>query len=118
MKNRKLLKTLEKEIILFSAINANLNARAFINRIFGYLRANKDLLQEENHKKLYDECLIILKWIYRKDVKGKNPQEVFEIVTDIMVKNQSYGCEKELFDKYLKYRIDAWSSGYYDKLFE
>ena len=45
MKNRKLLKTLEKEIILFSAINANLNARAFINRIIGYLRANKDLLQ-------------------------------------------------------------------------
>ena len=47
MKNRKLLKTLEKEIILFSAINANLNARAFINRIFGYLRANKDLLDKD-----------------------------------------------------------------------
>ena len=26
--------------------------------------------------------------------------------------------EKELFDKYLKFRIDAWNSGYYDKLFK
>lgn len=107
MKNRKLLKTLESEILLFSAANTDTTAQAFINRIFAYLRANKDLLQEENHKKLYDECVIILKWIYRKDIKGKNQQKVFETATDIMVKNENFDCEKELFDKYLKFRIDA-----------
>ena len=35
-----------------------------------------------------------------------------------MVKNENFGCEKGLFDKYLKFRIDAWNSGYYDKLFK
>ena len=118
MKNRKLLKTLEKEIILYALANTDMTTRGFINRVFAYLRANKDLLQEENYKRLYNECIIALKWLYRKDIKAKNPQEIFEIVADLMIKNEGYGYKKEIVESYLKFRIDAWNSGYYDKLFE
>jgi len=73
MKNKKLLKVLETEILLYALKNSNIkSARSFIIRIFGYLRANLDLLQVKEYKKLYDECLIFLKWSNRKDLKCKD----------------------------------------------
>ena len=118
MKNKKILKTLEKEIKLFALININRPARALVNRIFAYLRGNIKLLEKENYKKLYNECLIMLHWMYRKEIKNKDNQKIFEIVTDLNVKTDGYGCKKELFDSYFKFRLNAWNSGYYNELFE
>ena len=102
----------------YAVANTNRTVRSFINRVFAYLRANKELLEQKDYKKLYDECLILLKWLYRKDVTYKNQEEIFEIVIDLMVKKEGFGFDKEIVDSYLKFRIDAWNSGYYDKLFE
>ena len=120
MKNKKLLKVLETEILLYALKNSNIkSARSFIIRIFGYLRANLDLLQVQEYKKLYDECLIFLKWSNRKDLKCKDTtNEINEIIADIMLKHHNLQCDKETADNYLKFRIDAWNSGYYDALFE
>lgn len=118
MKNRKLLRTLEKEIMLYASVNANRTARGFINRVLAYLRTNRELLEQNDYKKLYDECVLVLKWLYRKEIKYKNAQEIFEIVIDLMVKNEGFGYEKDIVEAYLKFRKDAWSSGYCDKLFK
>lgn len=118
MKN-KLLKTLETEILLYALNNKSSNARSFVLQVFGYLRANLSLLENQIYKKLYDECLIFLKWSNKKDLKCKDvPDDVNEIVADIMLKHHDMKADKDTVEKYLKFRIDAWNSGYYDKLFE
>lgn len=118
MKN-KLLKTLETEILLYALNNKSSNARSFVLQVFGYLRANLSLLENQNYKKLYDECLIFLKWSNKKDLKCKDvPDDVNEIVADIMLKHHDMKADKDTVEKYLKFRIDAWQSGYYDKLYE
>ena len=104
--------------MLYAAANTDRTVRGFTNRIFAYLRANKELLEQKDYKKLYNECLLLLKWLYRKDVKYKKQEEIFEIVIDLMIKKEGFGYDKEIVDSYLKFRTDAWNSGYYDKLFE
>lgn len=116
---KKLLKTLETEIMLYALKNANCNARSFVLRVFGYLRANQHLLENEDYKKLYNECLIFLKWSNNKDLKCKNiPDDVNEIIADIMLEHHNMQFDKDTVEEYLKFRIDAWNSDYYNKLFE
>lgn len=119
VKNKKLLKTLETDILFYALANSKNNARGFITRVFGYLRANLDLLEKQDYKKLYDECLIFLNWSNKKDLKCRNStDETNEIVADIMLKRHNLQFDKETVEHYLKFRKDAWNSGYYDKLFE
>ena len=35
-----------------------------------------------------------------------------------MNKHEDFAYSKEVVDDYLKFRMDAWKTGYYDKLFE
>ena len=116
MKNRKLLRTLEGETFLYAITHSDRKTEGFINRIFAYLRQNMDLLQDENYKKLYDECILLAKWLHRKEYKLE--QNNYEIVTDIMNKHEDYAYSKDIVDAYLKFRIDSWNTGHYDKLFE
>ena len=118
MKN-KLLKTLETEILLYALSHSKTNARSFILEVFEYLHDNLSLLENKDYKKLYDECLIFLKWSNKKDLKCKDvPDDINEIIADIMRKHHDMKAEKETVEQYLKFRTDAWNSGYYDKLFE
>ena len=116
VKNKKLLETLELEIRLYALTHSNRRTEGFINRIFAYLRENMELLQDDNYKKLYDECFLLSKWLRRKEYKLE--QKNYEIVTDIMNKHEDFAYSKEFVDDYLKFRMDAWKTGYYDKLFE
>lgn len=116
MKNKKLLKTLEYEVLLYSVAHSDRRTQGFINRIFAYLRENMELLQDDNYKKLYDECILLSKWLHRKDYKLE--QKNYETVTDLMNKHEDFAYSKEIVDDYLKFRIDSWKTGYYDKLFE
>ena len=119
MKNKKLLKTLEIDILLYALANSKNNARGFITRVFGYLRDNLELLENQDYKKLYEECLIFLKWSNKKDLKcSDSSDETIEIIADIMLKHHNLRFDKETVEHYLKFRKDAWNSGYYDKLFE
>lgn len=120
MKNNKLLKVLETEILLYISKNSEVkNVRSFIMRVFGYLRGNLKLLKQPEYKKLYEECLIFINWSNKKDLKCKNtPNELNEIIADIMREHHNVQADIETVEKYLKFRIDAWNSGYYDKLFE
>ncbi len=119
MKNIKLLKTFEKEILLYALNNSHTSARSFVLRVFGYFRANLNLLENQDYKKLYDECLIFLKWSNKKDLKCKDiPDDVNEIVADIMLKHHNMQFDNDTVKQYLKFRIDAWNSGYYNKLYE
>ena len=120
VKNKKLLKNLEAEILLFALANTNIKKpRSFITRIFGYLRANLNLLENPDYKKLYDECLIFLNYSNAKDLKCKGiSDKENEIVADIMLKHHNLQFDKEIVERYLKLRKDSWNSGYFDKLFE
>ncbi len=117
MKNKKLLETLEAEIHLYAITHSDRQTQGFINRIFAYLRKNMGLLQNTDYKKLYDECIILMKWLYRKDLTD-NIQDTYELVTDLMNKHENFSYSKEIVEAYLKFRIDSWSTGYYNKLFE
>jgi len=116
VKNKKLLETLEIEIRLYALTHSNRRTEGFINRIFAYLRENMELLQDDNYKKLYNECILLSKWLHRKDYKLE--QKNYEIVTDLMNKHEEFAYSKEIVDDYLKFRMDSWKTGYYDKLFE
>ena len=120
MKNKKILERLEKEILFFALANTDIkNARGFITRTLGYLRANLTLLENQDYKKLYDECLIFLNYSNVKDLKCKGiSDKANEIIADIMLKHHNLQFDKEIVEGYLKFRKDAWNSGYYDKLFE
>ena len=117
MKNEKLLNTLEKETYLYALAHSDRKTEGFINRIFAYLRKNKELLQDANYKKLYNECIILIKWLYRKSSPNLD-QEAIEIITDLMNREDDFSYSKEIVDAYLNYRIDAWNSGYYDELYK
>lgn len=117
MKNKKLLETLESETFLYAITHFNVKTHSFINRIFAYIRKNMDLLQDTNYKKLYDECILLMKWLHRKDIPEKQ-QEIFEIVTDIMNKEDTFSYNKEVVEEYLKFRMDSWKTGYYDELYK
>lgn len=116
MKNNKLLKTLESETYLYAITHSDRQTEGFINRIFAYLRQNMELLQDANYKKLYDECILLAKWLRRKECKLE--QNNYEIVTDIMNKHEDFAYSKEVVEDYLKFRMDSWKTGYYDNLFE
>ena len=116
MKNKKLLQTLETEIFLYAVAHSDRRTEGFINRVFAYLRQNMNLLQDDNYKKLYDECFLLAKWLRRKEYKLELKN--YEVVTDVMNKHEDFSFSKEVIEDYLKYRIDAWETGYYDKLFE
>ena len=116
MKNKKLLETLELEIRLYALTHSNRRTEGFINRIFAYLRENMEFLQDDNYKKLYDECILLSKWLHRKEYELE--QKNYEVVTDLMNKHEDFAYSKEVVEDYLKFRIDAWKTGYYDKLFE
>lgn len=116
MKNKKLLETLEIEIRLYALTHFNRRTEGFINRVFAYLRANRHLLEDVNYKKLYDECILLIKWLHRKEYKLE--QKHYEIVTDLMNQHEDFAYNKESIDAYLKFRTDSWETGYYDKLFE
>ena len=117
MKNKKLLKTLEAEIYFYAITHSNRGLQGFMNRIFAYLRKNMELLQNTDYKKLYNECIILKKWLDRKELTD-NIQDTYELVTDLMNKQEDFAYSKEIVEAYLKFRIDSWNTGYYDKLFE
>ena len=116
MKNKKLLQTLETEILLYAVAHSDRRTEGFINRVFAYLRENMNLLEDANYKKLYDECILLSKWLHRKEYKLE--QKNYEIVTDVMNRHEDFAYNKEIVDDYLRFRIDSWETGYYDKLFE
>ena len=116
MKNKKLLQKLETEIFLYAVAHSDRRTEGFINRVFAYLRQNMNLLQDDNYKKLYDECFLLAKWLRRKEYKLELKN--YEVVTDVMNKHEDFSFSKEVIEDYLKFRIDAWKTGYYDKLFE
>lgn len=116
MKNRKLLETLEIEIRLYALTHSNISIKGFINCVFAYLRKNMELLEDDNYKKLYNECFLLSKWLHRKNYKLE--QKNYEIITDLMNKHENFAYSKEIVEAYLKFRIDSWNTGYYDKLFE
>jgi len=116
VKNRKLLGTLEIEIRLYALTHSDRRIEGFINRVFAYLRENMDLMQNANYKKLYDECILLSKWLHRKEYKLE--QKNYEIVTDLMNTHENFAFSKEVVADYLKFRMDSWSTGYYDKLFQ
>ena len=116
MKNKKLFKRLETEICLYALTHSDRRTEGFVNRVFAYLRKNVNLLEDANYKKLYDECVILSKWLNRKE--SKLEQKTYEIVTDLMNKHEHFAYSKEFVDDYLKFRINSWETGYYDKLFE
>lgn len=118
MKNKKLLKTLEREINIYVALHSNKSIKGFISRIFGYLRKNITLLKNENYNKLYYECLTLLNWIDRKIIKKSNNKNLYEIVIDLMNREKNFYFNKEIVDKYLDFRKKSWDTGYFDKLFE
>ena len=116
MKNKKLLKIIENEIHFYAITHTNKNIDGFIKRIFAYLRANLELLQDENHKKLYDECILVMDWLNRKEDSEESSQNIFENVIDCMNQMSNFHYSKEIVENYLNFRIDAWNSGYYDEL--
>lgn len=115
---KKLLKSLETEVYLYALTHNYKTAKQFISGVFCHLRNNLNLIENEDYKKLYNECLILLKWLCNKELKCKNtPDEIHEIIADIMLKHHNVQFNKETVELYLKFRIDAWNTGYYDKLF-
>lgn len=115
MENEKLLEALELEIQLYASTHYNRIIDAFINRVVGYLRQNMELLQDDNYKKLYDECILVVKWLNRN---YRFTQTNYEMVIDLMNTKTVYAYNKEIVDSYLEFRINSWKTGYYDKLFE
>ena len=116
MKNKKLLQTLETEIFLYTVAHSERRTEGFINRVFAYLRQNMNLLEDANYKKLYNECILLVKWLHRKEYELD--EKYYELVTDLMNKHKDFCFSKEVVDTSLKFRIDSWNTGYYDKLFE
>lgn len=117
MKNRKLLKKLEKEIACYVAENSDRDIKGFVSRVLAYIRGNLKLLGDKHYDYLYFECLFLLKWLNRKLLKKKKHHrtEYIEMVTDIMNTHKDYPFSEEIVSKYLQFRISVWETGAYDK---
>lgn len=110
------LKKLEREVAIFSA---QPDACIFIFRIFTNLRMNKDLLENEDFAKLYDECMEYLKtellrreFEGRKKVKKKDQEGFVLAITELYIvayREEIQVDEKEIND-YLEYRKGIWKS--------
>lgn len=108
MKNEDLLKMLEAETFLYALAHSQGTVIEFINKILSYLKKNSQLLENQNYKKLYDECNLLSQWLYTCEKNVQAPQDLIE----------NFSCDKKVVENYLLFRMDSWSTGYYDSLFE
>ena len=105
---------IDKEFLKFSKLY---NADTFIFQVFSYLRLHRELWEDKEYSRLYEECLDYLKIDllekFRKDgteIK-KDKREFVMLLADIAVKcrEDEFAMTEDLVSAYLEFRKGVWT---------
>lgn len=109
------LKDIEHDILMLT--KGEWRATGYIRRVFYFLREHLELCEDENWKRLYDECIYYQ--LIDARINGtwseNHPEDQrgwIEFLADLAIKHtddSSGRFNQEEVEKYLEYRITEWN---------